>query len=236
MTVRFFRQIDSRCAGSHNGFSHTAVQGGNTMLFEKGQTILFQGDSVTDCGRSREDQSDLGRGYPLMIASRLTAEYPELGLRFINRGISGNRSRDLVQRWQTDCLDLKPDWVSIMIGINDTWRRYDRNDPTSAEAYGENIRWLFEKTVASGAKLIVIEPFNLPYPEDRREWHLDLDPKVAVLRELANRYAACYLPMGGLMHAAATWQPYPVWAADGVHPTAAGHALISKSFIEAISR
>lgn len=206
------------------------------MLFQKGQTILFQGDSVTDCGRSREDLNDLGRGYAMMIASRLTAEYPELGLHFLNRGISGNRSRDLVQRWQQDCIDLQPDWVSILIGINDTWRRYDRNDPTSAEAYGENIHKLFKQTVAAGARLIVIEPFNLPWPDDRKAWHVDLDPKVAALREAAYQYAACYIPMGGIMRAASQKQPYPVWAADGVHPTPAGHALIAKSFIDAITR
>ncbi|MDW7658188.1 MAG: SGNH/GDSL hydrolase family protein [Bacillota bacterium] len=205
------------------------------MLFQKSQTILFQGDSVTDCGRSREDLNDLGRGYAMMIASRLTAEYPELGLRFLNRGISGNRSRDLVQRWQPDCIDLKPDWVSILIGINDTWRRYDRDDPTSAEAYGENVHKLFEQTVAAGSQLIVIEPFNLPWPDDRKAWHVDLDPKVAALREAAYQYAACYIPMGGIMRAASQKQPYPVWAADGVHPTLAGHALIAKSFIDAIT-
>ena len=206
------------------------------MLFQKDQTILFQGDSVTDSGRSREDANDLGRGYAMMIASRMTAEYPELGLRFINRGISGNRSRDLVQRWQADCIDLRPDWVSIMIGINDTWRRYDQNDPTSAASYGENMRRLFVQTVQAGARLIVIEPFNLPYPDDRKAWHTDLDPKVAALREAAYEYAACYIPMGGIMRSAALLQPYAVWAADGVHPTPAGHALIARSWIEAVSR
>ena len=206
------------------------------MLFQKGQTILFQGDSVTDCGRSREDPNNLGQGYAMMIASRLTAEYPELGLRFINRGISGNRSKDLLQRWQEDCLDLKPDWVSIMIGINDTWRRYDSNDPTAAEVYGEHMNRLFAQTAAAGARIIVIEPFYLPWPEDRKAWHADLDPKVAFLREAAYAHATLYIPMGGIMRAAAQKQPYPVWAADGVHPSPAGHALIAHAFIEAVSR
>lgn len=204
------------------------------MLFKEGQTILFQGDSVTDCGRIREDPSDLGQGYPMMIASRLTAEYPCMNLRFFNRGNSGDRSGDLVSRWQTDCLDLKPDWVSIMIGINDTWRRYDRNDPTSAEQYGENIRLLFQQTQAAGAKLIVIEPFYLPYPDDRKSWHMDLNPKVEILRDLATLYATRYIPMGGIMRAASLLQPYAVWAADGVHPTQAGHALIAKAFMDTV--
>ncbi|NLM76738.1 MAG: SGNH/GDSL hydrolase family protein [Ruminococcaceae bacterium] len=206
------------------------------MILEKGQTILFQGDSVTDCGRSRENDQDLGRGYAMMIAARLTAERPDLGLHFINRGISGNRSGDLVERWQEDCLDIKPDWVSIMIGINDTWRRYDQNNPTSTETYGENLQCLFQMTSAAGIGLIVIEPFFLPYPEDRRTWHVDLDPKVAALRELAYTYAARYIPLGGLMHAASQLLPYAVWAADGVHPTPAGHALICQAFLDAVSR
>ncbi len=205
------------------------------MLFKKGQTILFQGDSVTDCGRSREDLADLGRGYAMLVASRLAAEQPALDLKFINRGISGNRSQDLVSRWQEDCLDLKPDWVSILIGINDTWRRYDSNDPTTAAAYGKNIREICQRTVAAGAGLIIIEPFFLPHPADRRAWSEDLAPKLAQLRDVAYEYATVYIPMDGIFHAAAQKQPYPFWAADGVHPTMAGHALIAGAFLEATS-
>ncbi len=204
------------------------------MLFTKGQTILCQGDSVTDCGRSRQDLADLGQGYVMLLAARLMAEHPELDLKFINRGISGNRAKDLVARWQEDCLDLQPDWVSILIGINDTWRRYDSNDPTTAQAYAQSVRTICQKTVAAGAKLIIIEPFFLPHPADRQAWHEDLGPKLALLRQLAYEYASVYIPMGGIFHAAAIKQPYPVWAADGVHPTMAGHALIAQAFLEAI--
>lgn len=87
-------------------------------LIHDGMTLLFQGDSVTDCGRSREDTTDLGPGYPRFAAEELAKRYPNL--RVINRGISGNRSGDLVARWEEDCLALKPDLLSILIGINDT--------------------------------------------------------------------------------------------------------------------
>ena len=95
-----------------------------------GELVLFQGDSVTDCGRSRDNDALLGGGYAGMVASQFSAAHPEMNVRFLNRGISGNRSRDLVARWQDDCVALKPDWVYVMIGINDTWRRLDREDPT----------------------------------------------------------------------------------------------------------
>ncbi|GJM75688.1 hypothetical protein HMSSN036_79040 [Paenibacillus macerans] len=96
------------------------------MIFKENDVVLFQGDSITDCGRNYEDSASLGFGYPLMVASRLGYLFPEKNLVFVNRGISGNRAIDLKNRWDRDCLDLKPTWVSILIGINDTWRRYDR--------------------------------------------------------------------------------------------------------------
>src|SRR4051812_13548877 len=98
-----------------------------TFQLKQGDKVLFQGDSITDCGRNREVATDLGKGYPLMVAAAFGAAYPEMGVTFINRGIGGNRVVDLQSRWQEDCIDLQPDWVSIYIGINDCWRRYDKN-------------------------------------------------------------------------------------------------------------
>ena len=93
------------------------------MLLEDDAIVLFQGDSVTDAGSDYTDETDLGTGYPMMAASYFSATYPEKGVKFINKGISGNRVRDLKERWTTDCIDRKPTWVSILIGINDCWRR-----------------------------------------------------------------------------------------------------------------
>ena len=126
-----------------------------------GEKVLFIGDSVTDCGRSRSANSkDLGAGYPMFIASFVKAMYPEKDITFINRGISGNRTRDLMKRWKEDCIDLNPDWVSILIGINDTWRRYDSNDPMTVEEFESNYRSLLERTnTETNARLILMEPF-----------------------------------------------------------------------------
>ncbi|MCZ8517753.1 SGNH/GDSL hydrolase family protein [Paenibacillus filicis] len=204
-------------------------------LIEDQAVVLFQGDSITDCGRNRENGTDLGKGYALMAAGLFSSQYPEKQVKFINRGISGNRVKDLEQRWQTDCIDLKPTWVSIYIGINDTWRRYDRNDPTSMEDFAEGYRRLIRRTKEeTDAKLILVEPFVLPVPEDRKQWREDLDLKIQAVRELARAYQTLFVPLDGLFAQASTQTPPAYWAPDGVHPSPAGHALIAKAWLNAV--
>lgn len=205
------------------------------MLLKDNDVILFQGDSITDAGRHYEDGASLGTGYPLMVAGRLGALYPEKKLTFMNRGISGNRAVDLQQRWDRDCLDLKPTWVSIYIGINDTWRRYDNNMQTTAEQYEASYRDLLDRTRESlDAKLVLIEPFVLPVPEDRKAWREDLDPKIDVVRGLAREYGALLVPLDGLFAQASTRAECAFWAPDGVHPSPAGHALIAEAWMKTV--
>lgn len=197
--------------------------------------VLFQGDSVTDCCRSRENTDDLGPGYPMMIASAFSSKYPEERVKFINRGISGNRTRDLVNRWQMDCLDVKPDLVSILIGINDTWRRFDSNDPTSAESFEANYRDILSRTRENTDALIVLmEPFVLQYPEDRLAWREDLDPKIQVVRKLALEFETALIPLDGIFAQACCRREPQFWAADGVHPTQFGHALIARTWLDTV--
>jgi lysophospholipase L1-like esterase len=203
-------------------------------MIKKNSLVLFQGDSVTDCGRSREDDHDLGSGYPMMTAAWFHALYPELNARFVNRGISGNRTIDLVNRWKQDCLDIKPDVVSILIGINDTWRKFDSNDPTSVDAYRENIC-----TILTGirenldADILLLEPFLLPVTDEQKAcWREDLDPKIHAVRELAREFDAVFIPLDGIFAGVSSKRPPEFWAADGVHPTPAGHALISRHWLE----
>lgn len=204
-------------------------------LLQPNDVVLFQGDSITDAGRSREIGTDLGRGYAWMTAALVGAAKPEWGVSFVNRGISGNRVVDLQARWEQDCLALKPTVVSIYIGINDTWRRYDRNDPTSTEAYAAGYRELLERTTRRlDARLVLVEPFVLPVPEDRKTWREDLDPKIAAVRELAREFGTAYVPLDGLFAQAATQAPPAYWAPDGVHPSPAGHALIAKAWLQAV--
>lgn len=215
------------------------------MNIQAGQTILFQGDSITDCSRSREQTlglypAALGHGYAYMIASTLCARYPQLNLRFINRGVSGDRVRDLQARWDEDCIDLRPDWLSINIGINDTWRRYkddpERVDMTTVEAFEAGYRELIVRARRAnpGLQLILVEPFVLPAPPDRLMWREDLDPKIAVVRALAREFSTLLVPLDGLMNAASTQVAPQYWAEDGVHPTPAGHKLIADAWMKAM--
>ncbi len=140
-----------------------------STLIGENATVLFQGDSITDACRNRRDPSSLGNGYPMLVAAWFSALFPEKRVRFLNRGISGDSTFDLVKRWQRDCLELRPEWVSILVGINDTWRRYDSRKVTGVEEFEENYRKLLEPVKNKlGARLIMLEPFVLPYPEDRK--------------------------------------------------------------------
>ena len=205
------------------------------MIIQPNTRILFQGDSITDCGRDRSIPESLGGGYVNMVAGFLSALHPGLGVQCLNRGISGNRAIDLIKRWNEDCLDLKPDVLSIYIGINDVWRRYDRNLPTSAAEYEKNYRVLLDKTreALPETKLVLIEPFVLPVPEDRIAWREDLDPKIDVVRHLAREYSALYVPLDGVFASASMHQTPAFWASDGVHPTPPGHGLIARSWLQA---
>lgn len=206
-----------------------------TTMIEDKATVLFQGDSITDAGWNRQDPASLGGGYAMMVGSWFSAMFPEKRVTFLNRGISGNRAKDLEARWQTDCLNLKPTWVSIMIGINDTWRRYDGNDATSTEAYEKSCRNILTLTKNQlRAKLVLIEPFVLPVPEDRKQWRVDLDPRIHVVRSLAREFGAVLVPMDGIFAEAATRREPAYWAGDGVHPSLPGHALIAQSWLKAV--
>ena len=206
-----------------------------SMLIEDKATVLFQGDSITDAGWNRQDPGSLGGGYAMMAGCWFSAMYPEKKVTFLNRGISGNRAKDLEGRWQTDCIDLKPTWVSIMIGINDTWRRYDSNDATSIEAYEKAYRNILTQAKTKlNSKFILIEPFVLPVPEDRKQWRVDLDPRIDVVRALAREFGAVLVPMDGIFAEAATRREPAFWAGDGVHPSLPGHALMAQAWLRAV--
>lgn len=206
------------------------------LQIKGGQTVLFQGDSVTDCGRERQNPDALGTGYPLVIASRFGAAYPELAVKFLNRGVSGDRVCQMRARWQEDCLDLRPDWVSVLIGINDTWRRFDGNDLiTSAADYERDLAACMESAAKQGARLIVLEPFVLPCcVEMATSWREDLDPRIAAARRVARAYDALYVPLDGLFAQAERRAPGTYWTAEGVHPTCAGHGLIANAWLDAV--
>lgn len=185
------------------------------------------GDSVTDCGRDREDDGALGHGWVSVVG----AELPDVTV--INRGISGNRVRDLVARWDADVLAAGPDTVGIMIGINDTWRRYDRDDPTSTESFAADYQTLLDRTRAAGvSRVILLEPVLTPVEDAQWSWREDLDPKISAVRRLAQRHGLELVPTDAVMNATAATRPVGELAGDGVHPSEAGHRVIADAFLQ----
>ncbi|SEG95311.1 Lysophospholipase L1 [Actinacidiphila yanglinensis] len=191
--------------------------------------VLFQGDSITDASRDREDDAGLGNGYVSLIAGRLAADGS--GRKVLNRGISGNRVVDLRARWQEDALDLAPDLLSVMIGVNDTWRRYDANEITTIEDYERDYRFILEQARAIGAQLVLIEPFLVPVDDEQWTWREDLDGRIHVVRRLAADFDAALLAADGLLNQAAREAGSPAAIADdGVHLTPAGHACLAAAW------
>ncbi len=186
------------------------------------RTIVFFGDSVTDC-QHRTDPEGLGQGYVRMLAEGALADET-----VINSGISGNRVVDLQARVDEDVIAHDPDLVSILIGINDTWRRFDRDDPTSTEAYEAGYRDLLQRIAVTEAKLVLMEPFVIPVTDEQATaWREDLDPRIAVVHALAQEFGAIIVPTDAALNATAARVSATALAGDGVHPTVAGHSAIA---------
>lgn len=208
------------------------------MILQAQQHILFYGDSITDAGRNaaQNNNGGLGAGYAALVAAQLQARFPELNLRFTNRGISGNRIYDLENRLQDDVIAQQPTLVSILIGINDTWRRYDSNTPSPIDEFEASYRRIAQRLHESGtSRLVICEPFLLPIPDDRIAWREDLDPRIGACRRIAREFNTLYLPLDGLFAAAACRQSLAYWLPDGVHPSLAGHALIADAWIKLVT-
>ncbi|WP_420111984.1 SGNH/GDSL hydrolase family protein [Pseudactinotalea sp.] len=197
-------------------------------------TILLTGDSITDAGRDRSDLASRGSGYAALIGEALANET------VINTGISGNRVIDLQARWDEDVLAHAPAVLSIMIGINDTWRRYDSDDPTHAEAYATGYREIVARAQAAGVeRIILIEPFLLPVTDEQWAWREDLDPKIQAVRRIAAELGTEYLATDGpLAQRAASLGPAGAssLAHDGVHPTPEGHQFLADLWLAAYRR
>jgi len=190
-----------------------------SILLDPRRTVVFAGDSVTDCGR-RTDPSGLGDGYVRELSDELGERRPAI----VNAGISGNRAADLAARWSADVLAHDPSLVSILIGINDTWRRYDENDPTTPEDFEASYRSLLDPL---SCPVVLMEPFLLPVKDGQEEWREDLDPKLEVVRKLAVEYGAILLPTDVELTKQAASAGAATLAGDGVHPTAAGHRALA---------
>lgn len=200
-----------------------------------GDRVLLIGDSITDGGRDRSDPASLGHGYAMIVAALAGARRPDLALTFLNRGIGGDTARDLRARWETDALELAPTVVSVLVGINDTWRRYDSGRATTADAYEEDYRAVLQSARDRlDARFVLVEPFVVPVQDAQHGWREDLDPRIAVVRRLAAEFRAALVPADGLFAQASVRTRPDAWAYDGVHPTPAGHGLLARAWLDAV--
>lgn len=198
----------------------------------KNSTILFQGNSITDCGRDPFGGSDMGFGYAHVASSELIAVFPDLNLKCINRGISGNCIEDLLYRWEVDCLQLKPDVVSILVGINDVWQAYQGINTKDNAIFYELYREILQKTKETiSPQFILCEPFLLHVSEEVLPWREDLNEKISLIKKLAEEFNAVFVPYDRMFTEASKEKNPSYWAPDGVHPTQAGHSLMAKEWI-----
>ena len=200
--------------------------------FKENDLILFTGDSITDGGRDRINPASLGMGYVGMICGRLGLDHPALNLKFRNTGISADRTCDLLARWDRDCIALQPDWVSILVGVNNVYYRYDRNDPTPVDDFEREYRELLQRLKdETPARPILCAPFQLPINDFVAGMREDLDPKIAAIKGLAGEFDAIWVDFDAAFIAAEQRHIPSYWAEDGVHPTIAGHALMAETWL-----
>ncbi|MFF4850629.1 GDSL-type esterase/lipase family protein [Streptomyces sp. NPDC001194] len=223
-----------------------------TITVRPGSTVMFTGDSITDC-RRLESEDGLGFGYPLRIAGEWGLRHPDRPVTWLNTGTGGNKVRDLEARWRSDVLDARPDVVSVLVGVNDMgWHTIDPEGYViPAAEFEAGYDRLLAPLAEAGTELILIEPFLLPIhgvveaggggvqigEKERKEWRADLDPKIRVVRGLARRYGAQLLEADAMFAelAAATAAGPEHWAADGVHPTPAGHAALAAAWLRLVA-
>ena len=195
--------------------------------------ILFQGDSITDCGRDRSDPHDLGPGYPKYVAEILRDEFRDIDFEFINLGISAEQTKDVLKRVETDIIGVKPDIVTILLGVNDTWHHINDKNWVPAEKYESNYRGILEAVKQTGARLVMLEQYVLQAP-GMEPFHPDIDEKIQITRRLAREYADVFIPLDGLFASACVSEDPLYWTQEGVHPTDEGHLMISDYLTDAL--
>ena len=207
--------------------------------FQEGTRLLFIGDSITDMkwGRNEKDRNHyLGHSYVYLIASRLGVDMPEAKLEFFNRGISGNKVSDLKARWQKDAIDMKPDLLSVLIGVNDV----SRGD--TVEQWQADYRLILDASRKAKADLtlVLLDPFVLPSGRLKNEdawekWRAKVDKYGAIVAQLAKDYDAIHVKTQEIFDAAAKAVSPEQWIWDGVHPLPQGHELIARNWLQQVS-
>jgi lysophospholipase L1-like esterase len=211
-------------------------------LIEPGNTVLFQGDSITDGGRDRRRAGEansfaaLGTGYAWIAAAQLLVDKPDSNLKIYNRGVSGNKVYQLAERWQADCLDIKPDVLSILIGVNDFAHHLKGDFAGTVETYAADYAALIKRTkdALPKVKLIICEPFALTVGTVNDKWFPAYNGYRAAARRIADETGAVFVPFQTMFDRAIKLAPPAHWAADGVHPTPSGAALMAHGWLSAV--
>ncbi|MFL5739407.1 MAG: GDSL-type esterase/lipase family protein [Flavisolibacter sp.] len=212
------------------------------VTINKDDIILFQGDSITDAGRKKDDPSfnaasELGSGYAMIAGSDLLFRYTDKNLKVYNRGISGNKVYQLAERWDKDCLDIKPNVLSILIGVNDFWHKILGKYDGTVDTYRKDYKALLDRTKQSlpNVKLIIGEPYAVTGIKAVDEkWFPEFNEYRAAAKEIAASYDAVFIPYQSVYDKAQKEAPGVYWTADGVHPTLAGARLMAQAWMEAV--
>ena len=202
------------------------------------KTLLFQGDSITDADRCREADEYMGSGYASMTAGKIGMNYPGQ-YRILNRGISGNRSCDLYARVKADIINLQPDILTILIGVNDTWHELAHNNGVSIERYEDLLNMLIcdVKKVLPNIKIVLLEPFVMlgsgtePYYD---AFAKDVKKRQMVCQKVAQQHGLPYVLLQKKLEDLAAMCSAEYVLYDGVHPTFTGHAVISEALYEVL--
>lgn len=221
-----------------------ATRGTSTALIQPGDTVLFQGDSITDAGRKREadvaakanHQPAMGEGYAWLAAATLLLDRPNDNLEFFNRGISGNKVHQLDERWQDDCIALRPDVVSILIGVNDIWHTLNGKFDSTVEKYADGYRALVDRTRRElpEAKLVICEPFVTRTGAVNDKWFPDFDGYRGAAQRIAAEVGVPFVEFQKMFDEASKLAAPEHWAYDGVHPTWAGAAMMAHTWRKAV--
>jgi len=208
------------------------------MKIENGQTLLFIGDSITDCRRAQPlgQRDGLGEGYVAFTDSLLASAHPERKIRILNTGIGGNRVIDLEARWQRDVLDLHPDWLSVMIGINDVWRQFDgAMDPNQvgADRFETVYRRLLDRTRSALRGLVLMSPYFIETNRTDPMRSL-MDAYGKTVRRLAMDFDAIFVDVQAAFDRYLAHRPTQSLAGDRIHVNKTGHMIIARSFLDTV--
>lgn len=209
-------------------------------MLKDNAVILFQGDSITDCGRDRGQFKSLGTGYPFFLSSMISYNHPDKSYTFLNRGISGNRIVDLYARMKEDIINLHPDVLSVLIGVNDVWHEFSNSQGVDKDKFEKVYSMLLEEVLEfyPNITIALIEPFIMKAGEVANawdKWSTEMNIRRGIVKSLAEKYNTIFIPLQEEFDRLSQKNSPSYWSADGVHPTDAGHMAIAHQWSKYLS-